>query len=254
MKRAVSLIIAVLVMVVLAVSVHAEPAVTEPQYIYFQAPNEGNVVWKNYKMVFCHMWSKTDGDIYSWQDKKEICEEVGGGIWKYDISKIEFDADKEYSLIFSNDSGMQTYNLNITSSCLGDIVYCKGDICANPVDGEKSCAVARWTHNGAKVHPAVEIDSAGKTLNPDDVDLSEAETKWGTEQGKSYELPESTSIKATEEKIQESETVDVDKVADKEDGINLSAATAWIVGISAVLILAVLIFAIVIGKRNIKNK
>ena len=86
---------------------------------------------------------------------------------------------KKYSLIFSNDSGMQTYNLNITSSCLGDIVYCKGDICANPVDGEKSCAVARWTHNGAKVHPAVEIDSAGKTLNPDEVDLSEAETKWG---------------------------------------------------------------------------
>ena len=98
------------------------------------------------------------------------------------------------------------------------------------------------------------IVSYGKTLNPDEVDLSEAETKWGTDQGKSYELPDSTSITATEEKIQESETVDVDKVADKEDGINLSAATAWIVSISAVLILAVLIFAIIIGKRNMKNK
>ena len=48
----------------------------------------------------------------------------------------------------------------------------------------------------------------------------------GLNRGKSYELPESTSITATEEKIRESETVDVDKVADKEDGSNLSAATA----------------------------
>ena len=253
MKRAVSIIIALLVMVFLAVSVHAEPAVTEPQCIYFQAPAEGNVVWNNYKMVFCHMWNKTDGDIYSWQDKKEICEEVGGGIWKYDLSDIEFAPDKEYSLIFSNDIGMQTYNLNITSSCLGDIVYCRGDICVNPVDGEKSCAVARWKHNEDKVHPAVEIDSAGKTLNPDEVDAGDIETKWGDGQGKSYDLPETKITAPTDDDTKESETVDVDKLADKEDGINLTAATAWIISVSAVLILAVLIFVIVIGKRNHKN-
>ena len=254
MRRAAAIITALLALVFSIVSVHAEQAVTEPQCIYFQAPTAGGVSWNNYKMVFCHMWSKTDGDIYSWQSKKEVCEEVGGGIWKYDTRDIEFAPDKEYSLIFSCDSGMQTYNLNFTSSCLGDIVYCNGDICANPVDGEKRCAVARWTHNGEKVHPAVEIDSAGKTLNPDEVDLSAAETKWGTEQGKSYELPETTAATIAEDNKKETETVDVDKVADKEDGINLGAATAWIVSVSAVLILAILVFTVVVGKRNLKKK
>lgn len=254
MRRAVSIMIAVLVLIFSAVSIHAETAATEPRYIYFQVPESGSIAWNNYKMVFCHMWSKTDGDIYSWQDKKEICEDVGGGVWRYDVGNIEFDPDKEYSLIFSNESGMQTYNLNITSSCLGDIVYCKGDICVNPVDGEKSCAVARWTHNGDKVHPAVETDSAGKTLDPDEVKSSDIQTKWGTDQGKSYDLPNTEITEATEESIKESETVDVDKLADKEDGINLTAATAWIVSISAILILAAVIFVVVIGKRNYKNK
>lgn len=45
-----------------------------------------------------------------------------------------------------------------------------------------------------------------------------------------------------------------DKIADKEDGINLRASTAWIVSISAVLILAVAAVVIYLAKKNRKNR
>ena len=45
-----------------------------------------------------------------------------------------------------------------------------------------------------------------------------------------------------------------DKIADKEDGINLRASTAWIVSISAVVILAVAAVVIYLAKKNRKNR
>lgn len=222
---------------------------TQPAYIYFEIPTEG-AAWGSFKMVYCHMWSKTGGDIYPWQSKKETCEDTGSGYWRYNLSGIDFDPEGEYSLVFSNENGMQTYDLNITSDCRGDIVYCKGDTCVNPVDGEKTCAVARWRNNGGRVHPAIVVDSNGKTLNVDEVDPGDIDTVWCTGEGKSYELPETESVKVTEESTVS--VTDDGEVA--EDGINTRVATVWIIAGCSAVFIAVITIVVILAKRNKEKK
>lgn len=216
-----------------AATVHAEPAVTDPTCIYFQAPADGEAAWGDFNTVYCHISNKSGGNIFDRQDEKEICEN-SGGFWKYDLSAIEFDPEGEYSLIFFSENGSQTCALNITSSCLGDIVICEGDTCADPDDNNKICAAARWQHSGDKVRPAVDTDTG--------------ETKWGTAVGVSYDLPENESVGDMIET--QSPAVDVEKLADKEDGINLTAATAWIIIASVIAGGAIITFGIILAKRN----
>lgn len=264
MKRAISLVFALMILALCLVQAAAAET-TDPAYIYFAVPRASGVSWNNFSMVYCHIWSKTGGDIYGWQEKDERCEDLGNGYWRYDLSTIDFAPDGEYSLIFSNENGMQTYNLNITSSCLGDIVVCEGDTTVNPVDGEKSCAVARWLNNGDKVHPAVEIDSNGKTVNVDEIDPADAETVWGTGEGTSYELPEAAADEPDESADDAAEDTDAaedgelliapapDSAADNADGINTNTATVWIIIVCAVVICAIVVVVIVLAKKNKKK-
>lgn len=249
MKRVVSLLLAIMMLAVCTVTAFAEA--TAPEYIYFQVPTQGDVRWANFGMIYCHIWSRTGGDIYGWQMKDEQCEDMGNGYWRYDISGISFDPESEYSLIFSNNNGSQTYNLNFTSLCKGDIVVCEGDTTVNPVDGEKTCAVARWLNNGDKVHPSIEVDSVGTTLNIDGVDPAEAETVWGESEGASYELPEVT-VEEAEDPVDGADMI-TSAVQENQDGLDTSVATMWIIICCAVLACAIVSTVIYLARKNKKN-
>lgn len=250
MKKLFATMLAVLLLAMCMMTMAASAAeMTEPQYIYFEVPT-GSVAWNNFNIVYCHIWSKTS-DVYAWQSKGEICEDMGSGYWRYDLSQIDFDPEGEYSLIFSNEIGLQTYNLNFTSDCKGDIAYCNGDTCVNPVDGEKTCAVARWKNNGENVHPAIEVDSNGKLLNVDEVDADTVQTVWGTSEGMSVELAE-IEVQATEAEPTESENTD--DASDNADGINTNAATTWIIIVCAVVFCAIAAVVIVLAVKNKKKK
>lgn len=187
MKRVFCLLICTLVLMMsfAIVPASAEEVETSTDFIYFKVPTEPNVAWKNFKQVFCHIWSEgaDGGDFFNWQAKAERCTDLGNGYWAYDISELDFDENKSYALIFSNNNNLQTYNLTVTSDCRGDIVVCDGDTCENPVDSEKTCTVARWTVNADKVHPCVQLSSNGITINPDGVAVDSLDTKWGTGEG-----------------------------------------------------------------------
>ena len=255
MKKVFVMMIAVLLLAMCVMPMAASAAdMTEPQYIYFEVPT-GGVAWNNFNVVYCHMWSKLGGDVYNWQTKGEICEDMGNGFWRYDLSQIDFDPEGEYSLIFSNDIGMQTYNLNITSDCQGDIAYCDGDTCVNPVDGEKSCAVARWRNNGEMVHPAIEVDSNGVLLNVDGVAEDSIQTVWGTSEGTSVEFP---MIQARIVEYEDSDAValiaaDSDNAVENADGINTNTATVWIIVVCVVLFCAIAVVVIILAKKNKKK-
>lgn len=250
MKKLFAMMLAVLLLAVCVMPMTVAAAeMTEPQYIYFEVPT-GSVAWNNFNIIYCHIWSKTGGDIYAWQAKGEICEDMENGYWRYDLSQLDFDPEGEYSLIFSNENGMQTYNLNITSDCKGDIAYCNGDTCVNPVDGEKRCAVARWKNNGENVHPAIEVDSNGKLLNVDEVDADTVQTVWGTSEGVSVELAE-IEVQTTEEAT-ESEISD-DTAADNADGINTNTATTWIIIVCVVMFCVIAAIVIVLAVKNKKK-
>ena len=192
MKRifCLALCILVLMMSAFCFSASAEET-TSTDCIYFQVPTATNVAWKNFSMVFCHIWQEGDegGDFYAWQAKDERCTDLGNGYWSYDISGLEFKEDGKYSVIFSNENGMQTYNLTITSDCKGDIVYCDGETSTNPVDSEKQCTIARWMENNDKVHPCAVFSSDGSLIDPDGIFATDVDLSWGSAEGVSIAMP-----------------------------------------------------------------
>ena len=248
MKRLLCVLFAVLVLMTSVVTFSASAEdMTSTDCIYFQVPTATTVAWKNFSIVFCHIWQEGDdgGDFYAWQAKDERCEDLGNGYWKYDISGFEFKEDATYSVIFSNENGMQTYNLTLTSDCKGDIVVCEGESCENPVDNAKQCAVARWLENKDKVHPCAAFSSDGVLLDPDGIFGEDINKKWGNAEGVSIEFPE---IVIPTEAETEAET-EVEAESDTADTFAVSPII-FIIGGAVVLVAVVVVVAVVIKKKK----
>lgn len=245
MKRFICLVLVVLVLMfsALSVSVSAEDK-TSSDYIYFQIPTATGVAWKNFSLVFCHIWSEGNdgGDFYAWQSKEERCTDLGNGYWSYDISGLEFKEDSCYAVIFSNENGMQTYNLSFTSDCLGDIVVCEGDTCVNPVDSAKQCTVAHWLTNRDTVHPVAQISSDGALVDPDGISNDDVDLKWGNSEGVSVEFPE---VEVPTEAPTEEETEAVEDADDSAQG-EIAVFPLWLIIGGAVLLVAVVVAVIII--------
>lgn len=250
MKKLSALILVLLVALSCCVCASAA-TVTDTDHIYLRVPSEPDVRWSNFGMVYCHIWSKSGGEIYGWQSREEQCEDIGDGYWSYDISGIDFDPAGEYSLIFSNNNGMQTYDLNFTSACRGDIVVCQGDTTVNPVDGEKTCAVARWLHNGDRVHPAIQVDSQGTTVNVDSADPDDIDTVWGDSAGDSYELESLVDDTAITEDSDDVVLLIATEPANT-DGINTNAASMWIIIACSVVGIAIVVTVVYLARKNRK--
>ena len=247
MKRVFCLILAVLVLMLSAMTftVSAEDK-TSSDYIYFQVPTVSNIAWKNFSIVFCHIWSEGNdgGDFYAWQSKNERCIDLENGYWAYDVTGLEFKEDSTYAVIFSNENGLQTYNLTLTSDCLGDIVVCDGDTCVNPVDSAKQCTVARWLTNRDTVHPVAQIGSEGGMVDPDGISNDDIDLSFGNSEGVSIEFPEvevPTEAPTPEETEAQSET--------EEEAETFFVSPLWFI-IGGVILLAVVVVIIVLVIRK----
>lgn len=249
MKRFACIFIALFIVMTSAFAFTAgAEELTNPDYIYFQVPTEGAVAWNNFSAVFCHIWQEGDegGDFYAWQAKDERCEDMGNGYYSYDISGLTFKEDGTYSVIFSNENGMQTYNLTLTSDCKGDIVVCEGDTCENPVDSQKQCAVARWLENKDKVHPCAAFSSDGVLLDPDGIFGEDISKKWGNAQGVSIEFPE-VVVPTEAETEAPTQAENVESEASSE---TIVSPLWFIIGGAALLVVAVVVVVIVIKKKK----
>ena len=109
--------------------------------------------WNNVKTIFCHIW-KADGtgEWPAWQAKSEKCKyDSSTGIATYDLSMtgndIKATDGKVYCVIFSANTGMQTYNSIMSGKCIGDTLYCTGNQIENPEDSEKKALEAQWENN-----------------------------------------------------------------------------------------------------------
>lgn len=236
---------------------------TSTDCIYFEVPTGSDAEWKNFAMIYCHIWCEGEdgGDFYAWQSKNERCTDLGNGVWSYDISSLEFKSDKTYSVIFSNNNGMQTYNLTITSACKGDIVKCSDEVCANPVDAEKDCVVARWLENADTVHPCAMIDSQGYMLDPDWIAEKDVDTSWGESEGVTVELPEVAPTQApTEEQTQaqnndsaqadDSDDADDEDEDDSDKSDEDNNAIVWYIAGGAVALIAVVVAVVMVVKKK----
>ena len=150
----------------------------ESNVIKFDVKKSG---WNNVKTVYCHIWrADGTGDWPDWQTKKEKCKyDSSTGIATYDLSKtghnIKKSDGKLYCVIFSANTGMQTYNVIMSGNCIGDTLYCTGNLLENPEDSEKRANEAVWAKT-KDCGPEKKITSSGNvigtTLSEGDTDAS----------------------------------------------------------------------------------
>ena len=148
------------------VSADASSEVGAGNTINFDVKKSG---WNNVKIVYCHVW-KADGsgDWPAWQSKKEKCKyDSSTGIATYDLSMtgntISKSDGRVYCVIFSANTGMQSYNAIMNGNCIGDTLYCTGNQIENPEDSEKKANEAKWEKN-SDCGPERKITSTGNVV------------------------------------------------------------------------------------------
>lgn len=132
--------------------------------LYFEPDTAG---WKNFKKMYCHIWSVETGEsFFPWQAKGSACVNKDGK-WYYDLDakKVKLNSGELYCLIFSNENGMQTYDLLFDATVIGDSAYCDGTTYENPADSSKTCTAAFWRgQNKTKFGPAMCVTSIGNLV------------------------------------------------------------------------------------------
>lgn len=142
--------------------------VGEGTKIYFDIDSTG---WENYTTIYCHIWrADGTGEWTNWQTRKEICTKEDNGLYSYDVAKtgnadeiVQSENHKYYCVIFSADTGMQTYNTIMNGNCLGDTCYVTGNVFENPYDSFKICTEAAWK-NHPECGPEKAITTTSKVI------------------------------------------------------------------------------------------
>lgn len=142
--------------------------VGEGTKIYFDVNSTG---WENYTTIYCHIWrADGTGEWTNWQTRKEICTKEDNGLYSYDVAKtgnadeiVQSGDHNYYCVIFSADTGMQTYNTIMNGNCLGDTCYVTGNLLENPADSWKTCTEAAWK-NHPECGPAKAITTTSKVI------------------------------------------------------------------------------------------
>lgn len=151
-----------------AVAAGDESEVGATTKIYFDVESAG---WKNYKSIYCHIWrADGTGTWTSWATRKEMCTKESNGLYSYDVTKtgnaeeIQNAGSKNlYCVIFSADTGVQTYNTIMNGNCLGDTCYVTGNQLENPEDNQKKATEAAWKNNPS-CGPQKVISSSGTVV------------------------------------------------------------------------------------------
>ena len=131
------------------------------QKIYFDASTTG---WNNYSIIMVYCYEPESGDIQiDWAAKKKGgMKDEGNDIWSYDFAAkgITLDANKQYAIIFNADTGAQTCDLLMDSTCFGDTAICNKDVMIeNTADSNKKSVEVRW--KGGQLGPMKAITSLG---------------------------------------------------------------------------------------------
>ena len=128
--------------------------------------------WKNFNTIFCHIWIVGGQSFYGWQAQAEKCEKVIGTTYQYDLSALDasdyisggLKSGEKYCIIFSADTGVQTYDTTFGTECIGDTAYLTGEKVENPVDSKKSADECVWENNSSKYGPHFALTSIGNIV------------------------------------------------------------------------------------------
>ena len=139
------------------------------KFIYFDSSK-----WNNVSLIYCHIWERGGDAFYSWQSKAEGCtkDKSNPNLWAYDLSKLDasttvsggLQSGKDYCIIFSANTGVQTFDQTFGTACIGDTARVTGKMIENAVDSEKEAYESVWKTNSAKYGPHLALSSTGKII------------------------------------------------------------------------------------------
>ena len=135
--------------------------------VYFDASG-----WKNVTMIYCHIWKRGGDAFIGWQLRKEACKKVSGNKWSYDLANLDASSTmsggirsgEDYCIIFSANTGKQTYDATFSKACVGDTLKLTGKLIENTVDYEKKADEAVWTKNSGSYGPHLAFTSIGNIV------------------------------------------------------------------------------------------
>lgn len=135
--------------------------------IYFDANG-----WNNYAQIYCHIWQQGGDSFFAWQSTKEKCTKESGTKYSYNLDTLNdssnisggFKSGVDYCVIFSANTGRQTYDCTIGKACIGDTARITGNHTENPVDSEKYADEIVWDKNSNKYGPHLSLTSVGNVV------------------------------------------------------------------------------------------
>ena len=126
--------------------------------IYWECP------WKEAKAAYCHVFGSDGSWLYDWQTADELMTNEGGNLWSYEIPAGPYDL-----VIFSINTGAQTYELVLTDENIGDTAITDTSVMIeNPIDENKTAAKTRWKSgiNGPHLAMTSSGEVVGEVLCP----------------------------------------------------------------------------------------
>lgn len=163
-KKILSVFIAVLMIASMATVAITSVSAAEPSFsggtIYWECP------WEVDRMkAYCHVYGTSGEELYAWQTQDEEMTLVEGNLWSYDVPAGPYD-----QVIFSINTGVQTYDLVMTDANIGDTAVTEKDNkIENPMDSNKTASRTTWTKDKT-YGPHLAITSigniVGETLAP----------------------------------------------------------------------------------------
>lgn len=166
LKRICSILLAtVIILCISVVAVNAEGT----SKLYFEVPES----WEHFSRVYCHIWEYGGSPLSPWQSKKQICTQVEDNLYSYDTTLVGgLTEGKYYGVIFSVDIGLQTYDLLMSTDCLGSTAYCNDEYYYSPQDTAKYVLPAYWRGIDSEIYGPVKFisgtgDIQGTCFAPD---------------------------------------------------------------------------------------
>ncbi|MCQ4021452.1 MULTISPECIES: leucine-rich repeat protein [unclassified Ruminococcus] len=126
--------------------------------IYWECP------WKNAKAAYCHVFGSDGSWLYDWQTDEEKMKDEGNGLWSYEIPEGSYDL-----VIFSIDTGVQTYEVVLTDENIGDTAITDtNEMIENPIDPNLTQNKTTWKSGVNGPHMAItsEGNVVGDVLCP----------------------------------------------------------------------------------------
>lgn len=151
---------------------HTSPTTSSdnPNYPYyndglirFDAASAG---WRSSNSILFYIYDlEANCELAPWGSKKKLGGTKGANnIWSFDAAALGVVSGRQYMIIFNNsDTGAQTYDLLLDTSCFGDVAYVNPyKMIENPYDSNKSCMEARWGRSG--LGPRLQVTSIGNVV------------------------------------------------------------------------------------------